>query len=113
MEEERELEFEVPRPIRAPGNMAGLTVRGWVLFMSTSLFLGSVAWFLVGWLVDQFIFELTARVAAEIFILGVCYYSFKVDEESGAMGIESILDYLQWRKLDHVVTPKWGDEDDI
>lgn len=104
---------QVPRPIRAPKNLWGLTWKGLGLFAATSFFLGTVAWFAIEWIVDGFLVKLVAKGIAVFVIMGLCYQSFKVNEETGEMQVDFLLDRLEWGKLDHIITPEWEGRENV
>ncbi len=104
---------QVPRPIRAPKNLWGLTWKGLGLFAATSLFLGTVAWFAIEWIVDGFLMEMVVKGIAVVVIIGICYQSFKVNEETGEMQMDFLLDWLEWKRTEHVVSPEWEGREDV
>lgn len=113
MSEEKELRCQVPRPIRAPKNLAGLTWKGLGLFLSTSLFLLVIVWLLIQWWTDNLLMEMAVKAVVSVMVIGICYQSFKVEEETGEMRVDFILDWLQWRRAEHIVTPEWEGKEDV
>lgn len=108
--ENKEKVYEVPRPVRAPKNIAGLTGKGLAMAGATSLFFGAVVWIGTSLLIKNFWIELTWKVVGVLVVLGISYQTFRVDEETGEMGIEPLLDWLKWRKVDKIVSPEWEKE---
>ena len=113
MYDQKDLRFQVPRPIRAPQNLAGLTWKGFWLLTSTSLFLGTLIFFLIQWWVDGLLMELVVKGVGLVIVIGICYQSFKVDEETGEMRVEFLLDRWKWSQSDHTVTPEWEGKPDV
>lgn len=108
--ESREKVYEVPRPVRAPKNIGGLTGKGLVLFAFSSLFFGTAVWFGTSIIIENFWIELVWKVVGVLVVLGVSYQTFKVDEESGEMAIEPLLDWMRWKRTDHIISPEWEKE---
>lgn len=107
MDKEQKVMYPVPRPVRSPRTLGGLTGKGLIFFCLSSLFFGVGSWIVTGMLIENFWALLATRVPLFAVVLGLSYVLFKVDEESGEMEFEIVTDFLSYKAREKVVSPEW------
>lgn len=109
-----DLEYEIPRNIKAGRSFLGLSLKGWIYFVSTSIFSGVLGY--LGIDLTSAVLHLNStttlilQVGAVLFLGALSYMSFEMDERTGEMKIEFLLDRLGWMFSEKVIDPEWGDD---
>lgn len=103
MEREKEkLEFDVPEIVRGRAEFFGLDFIGWVLFAPILFIIVPLLW----WLIPS----LNIKLSVIPFLVIISYLSFRIDEKTGEMMIEFVLEYISWSRSEKEVSPKWGEQ---
>lgn len=96
--------YRIPRNVKSGLSFIGLEVKGWLLFLPTIVVFGGLALLLVP--------DLKLKIVLCVLTLGISYFSFMVDEHTGAMNYTAFTEFLKWYKSDKVIEPIWDESFD-
>lgn len=108
-----ELTAKVPRPIRAPRHLWGLTFKGVFALAAGTIFLTLLSWFFFSLLIDDQTIMVLAVAAAFVVSGGLIYLSIRIDEGTGEMQIGFLVRIIVWKLSRRNVSPEWEGKEEV